>query len=95
MFARLHRLPVAGIKFARVQWHWMAGLLLTASILFHIVHATLWLIWVDPGGPGHPGAAAERSRVGHDVPGLKSGIRWQSPVSPASSLLRSASPPGC
>ena len=45
-------LPIAGVKFAWVTWHWMAGLVLTASILFHIVHATVWLdfwsIWVGP-----------------------------------------------
>ena len=34
-------LPIAGVQFAWVTWHWMAGLVLTASILFHIVHATL------------------------------------------------------
>jgi cytochrome b subunit of formate dehydrogenase len=45
-------LPIVGVKFAWVQWHWMAGLLLTASILFHIFHATFvldfWSIWVGP-----------------------------------------------
>lgn len=45
-------LPIVGVKFAWVQWHWWAGLLLTASILFHIVHATFvldfWSIWVGP-----------------------------------------------
>ena len=32
-------LPIAGVQFAWVTWHWTAGLVLTASILFHIVHA--------------------------------------------------------
>ena len=45
-------LPIVGVRFAWVQWHWMAGILLTASILFHIVHATFfldfWSIWVGP-----------------------------------------------
>ena len=45
-------LPIVGIKFAWVQWHWMAGILLTASIMFHIVHASFfldfWSIWVGP-----------------------------------------------
>lgn len=44
--------PIVGIQFAWVQWHWMAGLLLTGSILFHLVHATFfldfWSIWVGP-----------------------------------------------
>jgi cytochrome b subunit of formate dehydrogenase len=45
-------LPIVGVRFAWVQWHWMAGILLTASILFHIVHSTFfldfWSIWVGP-----------------------------------------------
>ena len=45
-------LPVAGVQFAWVTWHWMAGLVLTASILFHIIHATFWMdfwsIWIGP-----------------------------------------------
>jgi formate dehydrogenase subunit gamma len=45
-------LPVIGVKFAWVYWHWMAGLLLTGSIIFHIIHVTVfldfWSIWVGP-----------------------------------------------
>jgi cytochrome b subunit of formate dehydrogenase len=45
-------LPIVGVRFAWVWWHWAAGLLLTASIMFHIVHATFyldfWSIWVGP-----------------------------------------------
>ena len=45
-------LPVVGVKFAWVQWHWIAGILLTGSIIFHIIHATFfldfWSIWVGP-----------------------------------------------
>ena len=45
-------LPIVGIRFAWVQWHWMAGLVLAASILYHIVHATFfmdfWSIWIGP-----------------------------------------------
>jgi cytochrome b subunit of formate dehydrogenase len=45
-------LPIIGVKFAWVYWHWMAGILLTSAILFHIVHATFfldfWSIWVGP-----------------------------------------------
>ena len=43
---------IAGVQFAWVTWHWMAGLVLTASILFHVIHASFWLdfwsIWVGP-----------------------------------------------
>ncbi len=45
-------LPIAGIKFAWVKWHWIAGLVLTGSIIYHIVHATFfmdfWSIWIGP-----------------------------------------------
>src|SRR5512138_1210408 len=69
-------LPIAGVKFAWVQWHWMAGLLLTTSILFHVIHASVWLdfwsIWVGP--KDLPELRAEILReFGHDVPGPKPG----------------------
>jgi cytochrome b subunit of formate dehydrogenase len=44
-------LPKVGVQFAWVTYHWIAGVVLTASILFHIVHATFWMdpwsIWPD------------------------------------------------
>ena len=44
-------LPKAGIKFNWVAYHWIAGLVLTASILFHVIHASFfmdfWSIWPD------------------------------------------------
>jgi cytochrome b subunit of formate dehydrogenase len=44
-------LPRVGVPFAWVTYHWIAGIVLTASILFHIVHATFfmdpWAIWPD------------------------------------------------
>ena len=44
-------LPKVGVQFAWVTWHWMAGIVLTVSILFHIIHASFWLdfwsIWPD------------------------------------------------
>jgi len=69
-------LPVAGVKFPWVTWHWMAGLVLTGSIVFHIIHATVWLdfwsIWVGP--KDMPELKAELMReLGRDVPGPKSG----------------------
>ena len=43
--------PRVGYPFAWVTYHWIAGLVLTASILFHIVHTTFfldpWSIWPD------------------------------------------------
>ena len=69
-------LPIVGVRFAWVQWHWMAGILLTASIMFHIVHATFvldfWSIWVGP--KDIPEFKAEMLReVGIDAPGPKPG----------------------
>ena len=44
-------LPRVGVKFDWVTYHWIAGTVLTASILFHIFHASFWLdfwsIWPD------------------------------------------------
>jgi formate dehydrogenase subunit gamma len=69
-------LPIVGVQFAWVTWHWMAGLVLTTSIVFHVIHATLWLdfwsIWVGP--KDIPELKAEILReFGHDVPGPKPG----------------------
>jgi cytochrome b subunit of formate dehydrogenase len=78
MFALLFTafLPIAGVQFAWVTWHWMAGLVLAACIVFHIVHASVWLdfwsIWVGP--KDIPELKAEVLReLGHDVPGPKPG----------------------
>lgn len=44
-------LPKMGIHFAWVTYHWIAGTVLIASVLFHIFHASFWLdffsIWPD------------------------------------------------
>src|ERR1700752_5050688 len=44
-------LPRVGIQFDWVTYHWIAGVVLTASVLFHIVHASFfldfWSIWPD------------------------------------------------
>ena len=44
-------LPKVGVEFNWVTYHWIAGTVLTLSILFHIVHATFyldfWSIWPD------------------------------------------------
>jgi len=44
-------LPRVGVQFPWVTYHWIAGAVLTVSILFHIVHASFWLdfwsIWPD------------------------------------------------
>jgi cytochrome b subunit of formate dehydrogenase len=44
-------LPRVGVRFSWVTYHWIAGLVLIASIIFHIIHATFfmdfWSIWPD------------------------------------------------
>ncbi|MGH9613933.1 MAG: cytochrome b/b6 domain-containing protein [Bryobacteraceae bacterium] len=44
-------LPKVGVQFPWVTYHWVAGVVLTVSIVFHIVHASFWLdfwsIWPD------------------------------------------------
>jgi cytochrome b subunit of formate dehydrogenase len=69
-------LPIVGVRFAWVQWHWLAGLVLTGAIIYHIIHATFfldfWSIWVGP--KDIPEFKAEMLReLGQDVPGPKSG----------------------
>lgn len=69
-------LPIVGVRFAWVEWHWMAGILLTASIMFHIVHATFfmdfWSIWVGP--KDIPEFKAEMMReIGREIGGPKPG----------------------
>jgi cytochrome b subunit of formate dehydrogenase len=44
-------LPKVGIQFPWVTYHWIAGIVLTLSIVYHIIHATFvldfWSIWPD------------------------------------------------
>ncbi|MFZ3200912.1 MAG: cytochrome b/b6 domain-containing protein [Candidatus Acidiferrales bacterium] len=44
-------LPKVGFQFDWVTWHWIAGVVLTISVIFHIFHASFyldfWSIWPD------------------------------------------------
>ena len=44
-------LPKVGVQFAWVTYHWIAGIVLTISIVYHVIHTTFWLdpwsIWPD------------------------------------------------
>jgi cytochrome b subunit of formate dehydrogenase len=44
-------LPRVGLQFDWVTYHWIAGIVLTASVIFHVIHASFWLdfwaIWPD------------------------------------------------
>jgi formate dehydrogenase subunit gamma len=57
-------LPIAGIKFDWLMIHWIAGLALTALVLFHIVRA---LVWQDRGSMWFGRA---------DFKGAVQGVRW-------------------
>ena len=43
--------PVFGLQFNWIEIHWIAGLVLTVSILYHVIHASFWLdfwsIWLN------------------------------------------------
>lgn len=43
--------PIVGVQFAWVEIHWIAGLVLAATIIYHIIHATFWqdfwAMWID------------------------------------------------
>jgi len=43
--------PILGWKFDWIQIHWIAGIVLTISIIYHIIHASFWLdfwsIWLN------------------------------------------------
>jgi cytochrome b subunit of formate dehydrogenase len=44
-------LPKVGVQFNWITYHWIAGVVLTISIVFHIIHASFfmdfWSIWPD------------------------------------------------
>ena len=44
--------PIIGIQFAWVTIHWIAGVVLTISIIYHVIHASFyldfWSIWLLP-----------------------------------------------
>src|SRR5882724_691352 len=44
-------LPKVGVQFDWVTYHWIAGTVLTISIIFHVIHASFymdfWSIWPD------------------------------------------------
>ena len=44
--------PVVGIQFPWLTIHWVSGIVLTISILWHVIHSTFvldfWSIWIGP-----------------------------------------------
>jgi len=64
-------LPKVGVQFPWVTYHWIAGAVLTVSILFHIIHATFfldfWSIWPDKEDIQDAGRRLKRF-MGQDAP---------------------------
>ena len=83
-------LPKVGVQFDWVTYHWIAGTVLTVSIIFHIIHASFWLdfwsIWpdradLDDAGEGCGGSWANRRRRREDL----RNIRWKTSCTTARS----------
>ena len=64
-------LPKVGVQFNWVPIHWIAGLVLTASIIFHIIHASFfmdfWAIWPNKEDL-EEGANRMKRALGQDAP---------------------------
>ena len=50
--------PIIGIEFSWLTIHWIAGLVLTVAVVFHIVRSLFWLdlksMWISPGDLKEP-----------------------------------------
>jgi len=76
-----------GVPFDWVTYHWIAGAVLTASIVFHVITASFWLTLVDLAGQSRPGGAAKRLRrfIGlsappraiRQIPAGKQAVPWR------------------
>jgi cytochrome b subunit of formate dehydrogenase len=68
--------PILGWRFDWVQIHWMAGIALTISIVYHIIHASFWLdfwsIWLNREDVAEATARLKRALGGEAPPPRKS-----------------------
>jgi cytochrome b subunit of formate dehydrogenase len=59
-------LPKVGYQFDWVKLHWIAGVVLTISVIYHIIHATFvldfWSIWPDSQDIGDASKRLKRAR---------------------------------
>ena len=64
-------LPKVGVQFDWVTYHWIAGVVLTVSIIFHIFHASFfldfWSIWPDKADMEDASRRMKRS-MGQEAP---------------------------
>ena len=58
-------LPIVGFQFSWITIHWIAGVVLTLSVVYHIIHATFfldfWSIWIYPSELGDAWRRVRRS----------------------------------
>ena len=71
--------PIIGIQFAWVTIHWIAGVVLTISIIYHIVHASFyldfWSIWILPEDMAEAVKRVKR-QLGQDVGEVKKHAKY-------------------
>ena len=69
--------PVIGIRFPWVTIHWIAGLLLFATILYHVIYATFWqdlrAVWVGRDDREEASSGVRRILARSRAPGPRSG----------------------
>ena len=69
--------PILGWQFDWVEIHWMAGIALTISIIYHIIHASFWLdfwsIWLNKEDVNEAMTRFKRSMGGNAPAPRKSG----------------------
>ena len=67
--------PIVGIQFPWVTIHWIAGVVLTISIIYHVIHSTFfldfWSIWILPADLAEAAARVKRQFGQSDVGEIK------------------------
>jgi cytochrome b subunit of formate dehydrogenase len=71
--------PVLGLQFNWIEIHWIAGLLLTVSIVYHIIHASFWLdfwsIWLNK-EDAHEAIARLKRAFGRSAPAPRKAAKY-------------------
>ena len=71
--------PVLGLQFNWIEIHWIAGLVLTVSIVYHIIHASFWLdfwsIWLNK-EDAHEAIARLKRAVGQSAPAPRKAAKY-------------------
>jgi formate dehydrogenase subunit gamma len=71
--------PILGLKFDWVQIHWIAGIVVTISIIYHIIHASFWLdfwsIWLNKEDVAEVMARLKRN-IGQSAPAPRKAAKY-------------------